>query len=88
MKKLEKGIDVLCIFTMGTSPPIPRKFKIKYKNGQIKTVEVDQIRQIENLLPSGLHNYVYHCISEVEECIIEYELRYFVKDMRWELYRV
>lgn len=88
MKKIEKGIDVLCVFSEGTAPPMPRKFKIKYRNGTIKTVSVDQVKLVENNLPLGLHNYVFHCASEIEECLIEYELRYFVNEMRWELFKV
>lgn len=90
MKKLEKDIDVVCVFYHGKVPE-PRKFKIKYKNGTVKTVDVDIIRRSEILKPNNLTNLdkvLYVCQSEIEEILIQYELMYYVKDMRWELYSV
>lgn len=84
---VEKDIDVLCIFYEGEIP-MPRKFKLKRKTGEITTVDVEHITRYEKLTPGGLYNIVYHCQSEVQDCIINYDLRYFVKDMKWQLYRV
>lgn len=86
MSKYEKGIDVLCVFVEGT-PPIPRKFKIKYKEGTIKLVEIEQVRFVEEKYKNGIsnHHFIYHCTSESNEVLINYELKYFVQDMRWEL---
>ena len=86
MNKFEKGIDVLCVFSYGT-PPKPRKFKIKYRNGAIKTIEIDQIRFVEEMYKNGIsnHHFIYHCTSEDNEVLVNYILKYFVIDMRWEL---
>lgn len=86
MKSFEKGIDVLCVFSIGT-PPIPRKFKIKYKDGTIKLIEIDQIRFVEEMYKNGIsnHHFIYHCTSESNEVLIDYVLKYYVLEMRWEL---
>ncbi len=83
---LHKEIDVVCVFYRGKQPA-PRKFKITYNNGDVQTVTVDQIRRVENETPLGLHTIVYACTSEVNGVLIDYVIRYYVKEMRWELYR-
>ena len=87
MRVLEKEVDMLSVSYVG-KPPLPRKFKIRFRNGTLKTVSVDQIKRVDSVTPSGHPNLVYYCYSEVDDRIIDYELRYFVKEMKWELYRV
>ena len=75
MKVLEKDIDVICVFYHGKIPE-PRKFKIKYKNGTVKTVEIDLVKRTEVQNPNNLLDMVkvlYDCQSEVEDKIIGYQ---------------
>lgn len=83
---LHKEIDVICVFNRGKRP-VPRKFKITYNNGDVQTVTVDQVNRIEQETPLGLHTIVYSCTSEVNGVLVDYIIRYYVKEMRWELYR-
>ena len=87
MRVLEKDVDMLSVSYIG-KPPQPRKFKIRFRDGSLKTVNVDQIKRVDSVTPVGHPNFVYYCYSEVDDRIVDYELRYFVKEMRWELYRV
>ena len=87
MKVLEREVDVLSVCYIG-KPPQPRKFKIRYRDGRHRTVTVDQIKRVDSVTPAGHPNFVYFCYSEVDDRILDYELRYFVREMKWELYRV
>ena len=87
MRVLEKDVDMLSVSYIG-KPPQPRKFKIRFRDGSYRTVKVDQIKRVDSVTPAGHPNFVYYCYSEVDDRIIDYELRYFVREMRWELYRV
>lgn len=87
MRVLEKAVDMLSVSYIG-KPPQPRKFKIRFRDGTLKTIKVDQVKRVDSVTPAGHPNFVYYCYSEVDDRIVDYELRYFVKEMRWELYRV
>ena len=87
MKVINKSIDVLCIFYCGKQP-VPRKFRLTYSNGTVRTVTVDHVRSMEHETPLGPHSIVYCCTSEVDGCLVDYEIRYHVKEMKWELYRI
>ena len=86
MRILEKEIDVICICNKG-KPPKPCRFKLSYSDGTVRTIEVDNIVLTEKFLPGGSTYYLYHCASEVNGSIVEYELKYFVRDIKWQLYR-
>ena len=87
MRVLERDVDMLSVSYIG-KPPQPRKFKIRFRDGSFRTVTVDQIKRVDSVTPAGHPNFVYYCYSEVDDRIVDYELRYFVREMRWELYRV
>ena len=63
MRVLEKAVDMLSVSYIG-KPPQPRKFKIRFRDGTLKTVKVDQVKRVDSVTPAGHPNFVYNCYSE------------------------
>lgn len=90
MKIVARPIDAVVLFT-GKDTPRPYRFRYKEEGGDENeqvTVKIDRIFQTEKTNIAGAPAYVYRCQSELNGTMKLYELRYFIKECRWELYKI
>ncbi len=87
MKIVSRPVDALVIFHQG-KPPTPYKFKYKAWDGTEKYVRVDKIIETEARQLGSLETIIYRCQSQIGNREIRDELKFFLKDARWELSKV
>lgn len=87
MKIVARPIDAIVVFQQGTHP-VPHKFKFRDTDGTIKYVRVEQIFQSKTGSSGNMENILYVCQSHIDGQVRRYELKYFLKDARWELYKL
>ena len=86
MKIVAKPVDALVIFHQGEHP-LPYKFKYAAKDGAVKYVQVDKVLETEERQFGSMPVIIYRCQSRVGEQDVRYELKYVLRDARWELYK-
>jgi len=87
MTVVDRDIDVICV-CYEKQPPIPIRFRLQRHDGSSATVQVDQVRTIEEQHPAGMHSYLYTCMSDQGEYVVTYILKYIVKEIRWILFQI
>ena len=88
MKIVARPIDAAVLFR-GKEPPLPRSFRFQEeRDGERITVRVEHVFDMEQTNVAGAPAFVYRCQSQIGEVMKPYELRYFVKECRWELYKI
>lgn len=89
MKIVAQPIDAMVYFA---EKGIPRPFRFRCRElGQepeAQAVTVGRIFETEQTNIAGAPAIVYRCQSEVEGIAKLYELRYFIRECRWELYKI
>lgn len=100
MKLLAKSIDMYAIFDNDSgkdgnwadkkiNPPIPYSFRIKEKNSdQKRTIKVDRMISWKEEKSVGKPVITYACQSKINGVLRQYELRYIISDMKWQLYKM
>lgn len=86
MKILAKPIEAIVFFPDGADPQ-PRRFRFE-EDGGYKTINIDEIMSIAEQNIAGQPARVYSCRSAISGTACDYELRYLLKDMKWQLYRI
>ncbi len=89
MKLKNTPIDVIARFRVkGSGLPSPYKFRYKDEHDNYYEVRIDHIYHIKDHRFGGKRFLVYRCVSTISEEEMMYELRYFVDECRWELYKM
>lgn len=86
MKILANPIDAIVTFSKGKKP-MPYKFRYE-ENGELQTVKIDNIVDIQEQKIAGISSLVYLCQSVINNVEKRYELKYVIKECRWELYKM
>lgn len=89
MKIVAKPIDAVVLFE-GEKIPRPHRFRCRWdgENEEPATVKVDYIFETERVNLVGAPAILYRCQSQINGVMKPYELRYLVKECRWELYKI
>ena len=87
MKIVAKPIDAIVVFQQGAHP-VPHKFKYKCPDGSMKYVQVERIFSSEIRKAGNSEVILYQCQSRIEGEAKRYELKFFLKEARWELYKI
>ena len=87
MKIVAKPIDAIVVFQQG-SHPVPHKFKYMCPDGSMKYVQVERIFSSEIRKAGNSEVILYQCQSRIAGEAKRYELKFFLKEARWELYKI
>ena len=87
MKLLMRPIDAIVVFK-GSGKPLPYKFRYTDANGCSREVYVQKILTADKEKFAGIPVYVYDCQSEFDGCEKRYQLKYYIPECRWELYKM
>ena len=87
MKLLMRPIDAIVVFK-GSGKPLPYKFRYTESDGTSREVYVGKILTAKEERFAGIPVYVYDCQSEVKGSERRYQLKYFIPECRWELYKM
>ena len=87
MKIIGEEIDVIVKFKK-RAKPIPLKFSIIESDGTPQIIKVEKIIFTEEEKLAGISAYVYRCQSTIDGEFKPYELKYYIKDCRWVLYKI
>ncbi len=87
MKLLMRPIDAIVVFK-GSGKPLPYKFRYTDADGSPREVYVGRLLTAEKERSSGVPVYVYDCQSEIQGEERRYQLKYFIPECRWELYKL
>ncbi len=87
MKIIGDGIDAIVKFK-GKNKPEPIKFSIADSDGAGRVIKVDKVICVEEDNSAGIKSYVYRCQSQIEGELKLYELKYYIQDCRWVLYKI
>ncbi len=87
MKLLMKPIDAIVVFK-GSGKPLPYKFRYTDTEGISREVYVKRILTAAEEKFAGIPVYVYDCQSDIEGAEKRYQLKYFIPECRWELFKL
>lgn len=87
MKIVAKPVDAIAVFK-GSGHPRPYKFRLRNADGSGQEVRVDQVISAEERRVAGIQTIVYDCQSTVDGVQKRYQLKYLVRECRWELYKI
>ncbi|MGI6211302.1 MAG: hypothetical protein ACOYJJ_01830 [Anaerovoracaceae bacterium] len=87
MKIVARPVDMIAVFYEGKRP-MPWRFRYLDPGGELVTVQVDRVISTEDRRIAGISTYNYCCQSRIRSEERRYELKYFLKDARWELYKI
>ena len=87
MKVVSRPIDAIVVFK-GSEKPLPYKFRYTDKDGNSMDVRVGRILIAEKQKIAGRNMFLYDCQSDIEGMQRRYQIKYYVDDQRWELYKI
>ena len=87
MKTLAQPVEAVAVFYRGQYP-MPRKFRYVERDGCVKVVTVDRVLASEVRRLGSLDYVLYQCQSLICEQEVRYELKYILKEARWELFKM
>ena len=87
MKLLMKPIDAIVVFK-GNGKPLPYKFRYTDTEGISREVYVKRILTAAEEKFAGIPVYVYDCQSDIGGAEKRYQLKYFIPECRWELFKL
>ena len=87
MKIVARPVEAVAVFYRGEYPE-PRKIRYEDWDGVRKTISVDKILESEPLRFGSVEFILYRCQSFVCGRDVRYELKYILRDARWELYKI
>ena len=87
MKLLMKPIDAIVVFK-GSGKPLPYKFRSTDTDGISREVYVKRILTAAEEKFAGIPVYVYDCQSDIGGAEKRYQLKYFIPECRWELFKL
>ena len=87
MKLLMKPIDAIVVFK-GNGKPLPYKFRYTDTEGISREVYIKRILTAAEEKFAGIPVYVYDCQSDIGGAEKRYQLKYFIPECRWELFKL
>lgn len=87
MKVLMRPIDAIVVFR-GSGKPLPYKFRYTEPDGSEREIFIQHILMASEERFAGIPVYVYDCQSEIGGEERRYQLKYFIPECRWELYKM
>ena len=87
MRLLMKPIDAIVVFK-GSGKPLPYKFRYTDTEGISREVYVKRILTADEEKFAGIPVYVYDCQSDIGGAEKRYQLKYFIPECRWELFKL
>ena len=87
MKLLMRPIDAIVVFR-GSGKPLPYKFRYTEPDGTSHEIYVKRILTTAEERFAGLPVYVYDCQSDIGGAERRYQLKYFIPECRWELFKM
>lgn len=87
MKIVARPVDMIAVFYQ-KGQPVPYKFRYETREGIRKKIQVDLVLETEKRNLAGIPVILYRCQSQYEGQEIRYELKYLIKEVRWELYKI
>ena len=82
-----KPIDAIVVFK-GSGKPLPYKFRYTDTEGISREVYVKRILTAAEEKFAGIPVYVYDCQSDIGGAEKRYQLKYFIPECRWELFKL
>ena len=67
--------------------PSPARFRVRGRDGELVTVRIRRIRDIEEIPFSGIESFRFVCTAVIRGRERLFELRYSVRYHRWVLWR-
>lgn len=87
MKKVSLPVNAIVVFNTGDKPR-PHKFRYVERDGSLQEVKVDQVLYVEERNKLSNPILIYHCQSDIRNICRRYELKFFLKESRWELHKI
>lgn len=87
VKILARPVEAVAVFYRGQYP-MPRKFRYEERDGSRRVIDVDKILESEASWLGSVDFVVYRCQSWIDGRDVRYELKYILKEARWELYKM
>ena len=87
MKLLMRPIDAIVVFK-GSGKPLPYKFRYTEPDGTNREVYIKRILTASEERFAGVPVYVYDCQSDIGGAERRYQLKYFIPECRWELFKM
>lgn len=87
MKLLMRPIDTIVVFK-GSGKPLPYKFRYTDAEGISREVYVKKILTASEERFAGIPVFLYDCQSDIGGVERRYQLKYFIPECRWELYKM
>ena len=87
MKIVAKPVDMIAVFYQGRHP-VPHKFKYLCPDDSMKYIHVEQSLSSQVRKAGNSEVILYQCQSCIEGEARRYELKFFLKEARWELYKI
>ena len=87
MKLIRRPVDAIVVFK-GSGKPLPYKFRYTDASGSSREVYVQKILTASQEKQAGVPVFVYDCQSNIDGWERRYQLKYFIPECRWELYKI
>jgi len=87
VKIVAKPIEMIAFFHEFKRPE-PYKFRYTEENGDRRVVIVEKVLTVECSHIAGMESLLYTCRTSINDIIWTYQLKYIIKEYRWELYRM
>lgn len=87
MKSVREPVDVIAVFHR-EGYPTPYKMRYEDRAGNQLTMKIDSVCGVDEEFSFGQKQYLYTCQSTVGDWTRKFELRYFLRDAKWELMKI
>ncbi len=87
MKIVGDEIDVIVKFKKANKP-VPLKFSIQEAGEMPRIIKVEKVLYTSEEKLAGIRSYVYRCQSTIDGEEKLFELKYYIQDCRWVLYKI
>ena len=87
MKAVRTTVDMIAVFR-GDEIPEPIRFRYTTPAGKEQVVKVGKVIDLSIKKWGQTKDITYTCSSIVGRRLLQYELKYIGRDVRWELYKV
>ncbi len=87
MKCINKEVEMVAWF--GKKGQLtPSRFRLEKENGELVVIKIDKIINQEKLKLAGSLSFKYTCQSEIRGEHRLFELRYYVDQVKWVLFKI
>ncbi|MFW6024963.1 MAG: hypothetical protein ACOCRX_01340 [Candidatus Woesearchaeota archaeon] len=87
MPIINKKIEVIALFNKN-EPPKPIKLRITDEEGQLQVIKIDSVLYSKRIKIADKEFYKIICKGYIQGLIKELELRYYIKETVWVLYKI